>query len=123
MLEALLRLMLHPKQIIAKKHKAADSQNARTKSRLTQVPAKIGRPTKYSLEWAEQFCELPAQGQLVRQICSQPDQPHKTHNYIGGWKRTTTFATNTGARGEQTDHYVQENKATPETVSVALACG
>ena len=53
----------------------------RTKSRSTQVPAKIGRPTKYSFEWAERFCELLAQGQSVRQICSQPGQPDKSQVY------------------------------------------
>jgi hypothetical protein len=53
----------------------------RTKSRSTRVPAKIGRPTLFSKEWAERFCELLAQGQSVRQICSQPDQPHKSQVY------------------------------------------
>jgi len=53
----------------------------RTKTPSTQVPAKIGRPTKYSIEWAERFCELLAQGQSVRQICSQPGQPDKSQVY------------------------------------------
>src|SRR5215831_21284171 len=53
----------------------------RTKTPSTQVPAKIGRPTKYSPEWAERFCELLAQGQSVRQICSQPGQPDKSQVY------------------------------------------
>src|SRR5262245_55563070 len=53
----------------------------RTKNPSTQVPAKIGRPTKYSPEWAERFCELLAQGQSVRQICSQPGQPDKSQVY------------------------------------------
>jgi hypothetical protein len=47
-----------------------------------------------------------------------------SHKCIGGWKRTTTFATNTRAREEQADHYFQEiidiaDNATPETVNVA----
>ena len=54
---------------------------SRTKHRSIQVPAKIGRPTKYSPEWAEGFCELLAQGQSVRQICSQPGQPDKSQVY------------------------------------------
>src|SRR5262249_39524057 len=53
----------------------------RTKTPSTQVPAKIGRPTKYSPEWAERFCELLAQGLSVRQICSQPGQPDKSQVY------------------------------------------
>ena len=53
----------------------------RTKTPLTQLPAKTGRPIKYSIEWAERFCEMLAQGQSVRQICSQPDQPHKSQVY------------------------------------------
>src|SRR5262249_31735190 len=57
------------------------NMRAQTKSRSMQVPAKIGRPTKYSDEWAQRFCELLAQGQSVRQICSQPDQPHKSQVY------------------------------------------
>ena len=53
----------------------------RTKSRSARVPAKIGRPTLFSKEWAERFCELLAQGQSVRQICSQPGQPDKSQVY------------------------------------------
>ena len=34
-----------------------------------------------SPEWAERFCELLAQGQSVRQICSQPGQPDKSQVY------------------------------------------
>jgi hypothetical protein len=96
----------------------------RTKSRSTQVPAKIGRPTKYSLEWADQFCELLAQGQSVRQICSQPDQPHKSQVYR--WLEENDDFRNQYARAreEQADHYFQEiidiaDNATPETVNVA----
>jgi hypothetical protein len=46
-----------------------------------KVPAKIGRPTKYSEEWAETFCELIADGKSVRDICSSPAQPHKSQVY------------------------------------------
>jgi len=52
----------------------------RTQSRSPRLPAK-GRPTLYSEEWACDFCERLAQGQSVRQICSQPDQPHKSQVY------------------------------------------
>jgi terminase small subunit-like protein len=57
------------------------NMRARTKSRSTQAPAKIGRPTKYSDEWAKRFCDLIAEGQSVRQICSQPGQPDKSQVY------------------------------------------
>src|SRR5262245_5183728 len=57
------------------------NMRARTKGRSTQVPAKIGRPTKFSDEWTKMFCDLIAEGQSVRQICSQPDQPHKSQVY------------------------------------------
>jgi len=54
-------------------------------SALAQVAetaaAAIGRPTKYSIEWAERFCDLIAEGQSVRQICSQPGQPDKSQVY------------------------------------------
>jgi hypothetical protein len=59
---------------------------------------------------------------------AQTQLPHKhihiSHKFIGGWKKTTTFATNTRAREEQADHYFQEiidiaDNATPETVNVA----
>src|SRR5262249_58979896 len=53
----------------------------RTKPPSRKVPAKIGRPTKYSTEWAARFCELLAQGQSVRQICLQPGQPDKSQVY------------------------------------------
>src|SRR4029077_4819395 len=54
---------------------------ARTKSRSTQVPAKIGRPTRYSPEWAEGFCALIAEGQSVAEICAGPDMPSQQSVY------------------------------------------
>src|SRR5262245_6377738 len=51
----------------------------------TQVPARIGRPTKYSTEWAEQFCARIAEGQSVAEICGRRDQPSQQSVYT--WLR------------------------------------
>ena len=53
----------------------------RTKTPSTQVPAKIGRPTKYSHEWAESFCDLIAEGRSVAKICARPDMPSQQSVY------------------------------------------
>ena len=53
----------------------------RTKTPSTQVPAKIGRPTKYSIEWAERFCDLIAEGRSVAEICARPDMPSQQSVY------------------------------------------
>ena len=57
----------------------------RTKTPSTQVPAKIGRPTKYSIEWAERFCDLIAEGRSVAEICAKPDMPSQQSVYT--WLR------------------------------------
>ena len=53
----------------------------RTKTPSTQVPAKIGRPTKYSIGWAERFCDLIAEGRSVAEICARPDMPSQQSVY------------------------------------------
>ena len=58
---------------------------ARTNSRSTQVPAKIGRPTKYSDEWARQFCDLISQGKSVVDVCAMEGQPSRDSVYT--WMR------------------------------------
>ena len=97
---------------------------SRTKHRSIQVPAKIGRATKYSSEWAERFCELLAQGQSVRQICSQPGQPDKSQVYRWLDENGDFRDQYARAREAQADKYFQEiieiaDAATPETVNVA----
>jgi hypothetical protein len=52
-----------------------------TKTPSTRVPAKIGRPTKYSIEWAERFCDLIAEGRSVAEICARPDMPSQQSVY------------------------------------------
>src|SRR5215813_12378315 len=60
-------------------------------ARSTQVPTKLGRrtklgrPTKYSTEWAERFCDLIAEGRSVAEICARPDMPSQQSVYT--WLR------------------------------------
>ena len=96
----------------------------RTKSQSTQVPAKIGRPTKYSHEWAERFCARIAEGQSVAEICERGDQPSQQSVY--SWLREDEdfLERYARAREAQADKYFQEiieiaDAATPETVNVA----
>ena len=78
------------------------------KNRSTQVPAKIGRPGKYTDEWAKRFCGLIAEGHSVRQICSQPGQPDKSQVYR--WlDENDDFRDQYGrAREEQADKFFKE---------------
>ena len=57
----------------------------RTKTKLTYPPAKIGRRTKYTIEWAEQFCARIAEGQSLAEICARPDMPSQQSVYT--WLR------------------------------------
>ena len=57
----------------------------RTKTPSKQVPAKIGRPSKYTIEWAEAFCNLIAEGKSVFEICASPDMPSQQSVYT--WLR------------------------------------
>src|SRR5262249_5743607 len=61
------------------------NMQTRTKSRSTQVPAKIGQPTKYSDEWARQFCDLISHGKSIVDICKQDGQPSRDSVYA--WMR------------------------------------
>jgi hypothetical protein len=97
---------------------------SRIKHRSIQVPAKIGRPTKYSPEWAEGFCALIAEGQSVVEICAKPDMPSQQSVYT--WLRDNEdfLERYARAREAQADKYFQEiveiaDAATPETVNVA----
>ena len=96
----------------------------RTKTPSTRAPAKIGRPTKYSLEWAERFCARIAEGQSVAEICERRDQPSQQSVYT--WLREDEDFREryARARAAQADKYFQEiieiaDAATPETVNVA----
>src|SRR5260370_24066681 len=92
--------------------------------RSTRLPAKIGRPTKYSTEWAEQFCARIAEGQSVAEICASPDMPSQQSVYT--WLRNDEdfLERYARARDAQADKLFKEcleiaDKATPENVSVA----
>ncbi len=47
--------------------------------------AKMGRPTKYSDEWARQLCDLISQGKSVVDICAMEGQPSRDSVYA--WMR------------------------------------
>src|SRR5262245_25885063 len=96
----------------------------RTKTPSTQVPAKIGRPTKYTIEWAEAFCNLIAEGKSVAEICARPDMPSQQSVYTWLKQDEDFLERYARAREAQADKYFQEiieiaDAATPETVHVA----
>src|SRR5215468_4786729 len=78
--QCLVRRRLDP--IIRIEHDSELGSNARLgnmpekrTTRSTRLPAKIGRPSKYSDEWAQSFCEMIAQGKSVPKICEDERQP------------------------------------------------
>src|SRR5262249_47890885 len=96
----------------------------RTKTPSTQVPAKIGRPTKYSIEWAERFCGLIAEGRSVAEICASPDMPSQQSVYT--WLRNDEdfLERYARAREAQADKFFKEcieiaDAATQENCNVA----
>src|SRR5262249_51840450 len=96
----------------------------RTKSPSTPVPAKIGRPTKYSDEWAEAFCREISQGHSVAEICERRDQPSQQSVYTWLRENEDFLERYARAREAQADKYFQEiieiaDAATPQTVNVA----
>src|SRR5690348_5558706 len=96
----------------------------RTKTPSTQVPAKIGRPTKYSIEWAERFCALIAEGRSVAEICARPHMPSEQSVYTWLKQDEDFLERYARAREAQADKYFREiieiaDAATPETVNVA----
>src|SRR5215471_4293382 len=96
----------------------------RTKTPSTQVPAKIGRPTKYSIEWAERFCDLIAEGQSVRQICARPDMPSQQSVYTWLKQDEDFLERYARAREAQADKFFKEcieiaDTATQENCNVA----
>jgi hypothetical protein len=80
----------------------------RTKSRSTQVPAKIGRPSKYTIEWAETFCNLIAEGKSVAEICAKPDMPSQQSVYTWLRQDEDFLERYTRAREAQADRIFKE---------------
>src|SRR5262249_54046072 len=80
----------------------------RTKTRSTQIPAKIGRPTKYTVGWAERFCDLISEGRSVAEICARPDMPSQQSVYT--WLRNDDDFPEryAGAREAQADLFFKE---------------
>ena len=76
----------------------------RTKSRSTQVPAKIGRPSKYSIE----FCDLIAEGRSVAEICARPDMPSQQSVYTWLRQDEDFLERYTRAREAQADRIFKE---------------
>ena len=96
----------------------------RTKTPSTQVPAKIGRPTKYSIEWAERFCDFIAEGRSVAELCARPDMPSQQSVYT--WLRNDEdfLERYARAREAQADKFFKEcieiaDAATQENCNVA----
>jgi hypothetical protein len=81
---------------------------SRTKHRSIQVPAKIGRPTRYSPEWAEGFCALIAEGQSVVEICAKPDMPSQQSVYTWLKQDEDFLERYARAREEQADKLAGE---------------
>ena len=80
----------------------------RTKSQSTRLPAKIGRPTKYSTEWAEQFCARIAEGQSVAEICGRRDQPSQQSVYTWLREDEDFLERYARARDAQADKFFKE---------------
>jgi hypothetical protein len=80
----------------------------RTKTPSTQVPAKIGRPTKYSIEWAERFCTLIAEGRSVAEICERRDQPSQQSVYTWLRENQDFLERYARAREAQADKFFKE---------------
>ena len=53
---------------------------------MTKAKAKMGRPTKYTPEIANQICYRLASGELLEDICAPDDMPDRVTVY--GWTRT-----------------------------------
>src|SRR5215472_8661519 len=95
-----------------------------TKTPSTRVPAKIGRPTKYSPEWAEGFCALIAEGQSVVEICAKPDMPSQQSVYTWLKQDEDFLERYARAREAQADKFFKEcieiaDAATQENCNVA----
>ena len=96
----------------------------RTKTPSTKVPAKIGRPTKYSPEWAERFCALIADGQSVAEICARPGMPSQQSVYTWLKQDEDFLERYARAREAQADKFFKEcieiaGAATQENCNVA----
>ena len=80
----------------------------RAQSRSTQVPATLGRPRKYSDEWARQFCDLISQGKSVVDICAMEGQPSRDSVYAWMRERKDFSDMYARAREERADLLFEE---------------
>jgi hypothetical protein len=81
---------------------------SRTKTPSTKVPAKIGRPTKYSIDWAERFCDLIAEGRSVAEICARLDMPSQQSVYTWLKQNEDFLERYARAREAQADLFFKE---------------
>jgi hypothetical protein len=77
-------------------------------SNNNHLPTKIGRPSKYSEEWARQFCDLISQGKSVVDICAMEDQPHRDSVYAWMREREDFSDMYARAREERADLLAKE---------------
>ena len=77
-------------------------------TRSPRPPAKIGRPSKYSDEWAQSFCEMIAQGKSVPKICEDERQPTERSVYNWLHTRDDFFQAYARAREERADRLFEE---------------
>jgi hypothetical protein len=85
-----------------------DNMSGKRTTRSTQVPAKIGRPTKYSDEWARDFCDLISQGKSIVDICAMEGQPSRDSVYAWMREREDFSDMYARAREERADLLFEE---------------
>ena len=104
--------------------KAKAAPNKRTVAKKTTVKKKMGRPTVFSEEIAQEICTRIAQGESVRTICEDPTMPAQSTVYLWLYKNKDFSEHYVHAREAQADYLMDEildiaDTAVPETVNVA----
>jgi hypothetical protein len=75
---------------------------------VEKTPAKMGRPSSYSKEQAEEICERIASGESLRHICMLDGMPSKT-TILRWLDCNTDFRSQYAhAREKQADHFLDE---------------
>jgi Bacteriophage Sf6, terminase small subunit-like len=79
----------------------------------SKPPAKRGRPTLYSEQWAKKFCALVAQGKSVAEVCRRRDQPSEQSVYL--WRSMHAGFAEALARARE----AQADKLAKETLELS----
>ncbi|MGQ0285847.1 terminase small subunit [Pasteurellaceae bacterium 22721_9_1] len=101
-----------------------DGVKSTSKGRGKTEKKKVGRPSSYMQEVADDICMLLAQGESLRKICERPSMPNKS-TVIRWLKENSEFCDQYArAREMQADSLLDEmldiaDCATPEDVQVA----